>query len=90
MSGLVAAWIDCMCSIPGFERADALADLNADLGTQYTASRLGEWINARRPIPDNVRQYMLRSAITYILRQHGIATARLSDAQIDGLADSLI
>jgi hypothetical protein len=40
-------------------RPAALAALNAAMGSTYTLSRLGAWLNRKEPLPAHVRAVML-------------------------------
>ncbi|MEO8101928.1 MAG: hypothetical protein ABI790_05345 [Betaproteobacteria bacterium] len=84
---IIKAWQAVVC-VPGLDQAEALRQLNEELGTAYTASRLGEWRNGRRPMPDAVRAYMLAIGIGWLLHKHGIRWHDPGDA-VDGLAADL-
>ena len=43
----------------GGSRPAALAALNAAMGSTYTLSRLGAWLNRKEPLPAHVRAVML-------------------------------
>ncbi len=85
---LVQSWLDVEL-IPGRTKADALRDLNQSLGTQYKSNRLYEWISGSRPIPDAVRDYMMRVAIEHVLYRNGVPALSLSDAQAERIVDEL-
>lgn len=88
--GLVHSWLATELSVPGVRKSDALRDLNGELGTAYSLSRLGEWANGVRSVPDPVRQYMLRASISHVLHTHGrLNTLYLTDKQLDAIADAL-
>lgn len=69
--------------------SEALAELNTDLRTSYSLSRLGEWRNGRRPIPPAVHRYLLRRVLEEAIRDHH-GTPPREDADIDALAEALL
>lgn len=81
------SWLAVELCVPGRTRADALRDMNRVLRTQYKSNRLSEWVNGKRPIPDPVRDYMMRIAIEWVLNQEGIEG--LSDEQLDRIVERL-
>jgi len=68
---------------------EALAELNTDLRTSYSLSRLGEWRNGRRPIPPAVHRYLLRRVLEEAIRDHH-GTPPREDADLDALAEALL
>lgn len=46
-------------ALHGGSRSSALKALNAASGADYSLSRLGEWLNRKRPLPPEVRAVML-------------------------------
>lgn len=86
---LIDTWIAAETSIPGRNAADALADMNSALGTRYSHSHLSRWRAGIQHPSAAARQYMLRVAITEALQRAGIDALRLSDEQLDALADAL-
>ena len=85
---IIDAWL-AVDIIPGRNQADALRDLNEALGTRYTDSRLGEWRNERRTMPNSVRAHMLAIGIERLLRAHGLDPHDATDEQLDALAVAL-
>lgn len=89
MPPLIDTWIAAETSIRGRNAADALADLNAALGTRYTHSHLSRWRAGKQYPSARTRQYMLRVSITEALQRCGISVLSLTDEQLDALADAL-
>lgn len=77
---------------PGATPGDAarrfVDDLNADLGTRYDTTRLGQWRRGERAIPQPVQDWMLRASIAHAIRQAG-GVPPTSDEALDALARSL-
>ncbi len=69
--------------------SEALAELNTDLRTSYSLSRLGEWRNGRRPIPPAVHRYLLRRVLEEAILDHN-GTPPREDADLDALAEALL
>ena len=88
-SSLVRSWLDQDLAVPGRRRADAIRDLNAEFNTKFTNSRLNEWLRRDREPAADVRAFMLRCCIQRVLRLHGVSAHKLTDAQLDAIADSL-
>ena len=53
----------------------ALNVLNRTLKTSYNLSRLGEWRNGKRPVPDPVRRLMLDTILPLALGSYTNCTA---------------
>ena len=69
-TNLVECWLHA--ATPNRERhTDALAQLNADLGTRYRLNRLYEWRAGTYPIPPPVQVYMLRATLVDSIRAEG-------------------
>lgn len=85
---LIDSWL-AVELIPGKTKADALREMNAALGTQYRSNRLYEWLTGKRPIPDPVRDYMMRVSIEHVLYRNGVPALSLSDAQAEKIVDDL-
>lgn len=68
----------------------ALNNLNEALSSNYTLSRLGEWRNGMRSVPEPVQRYMLQLALPHILREYGISLTSLDDNFINPIADALM
>lgn len=65
-------------------------EMNKELGAKYTVSRIGEWRDGRRSLPDIVQRYMLQIALPRILRCHGLDIISVEDEFIDPLVDALM
>ena len=59
-TNLVESWLQATTA-NGERHADALAQLNADLGTRHRLNRLYEWRAGTYPVPAPVQLYMLRA-----------------------------
>ena len=67
---LVHSWL-AVATGSGESKAEALRELNAELGTRYRQNRLYEWMHGK-PIPEPVQHYMLSCCIEWAIRQeHG-------------------
>lgn len=86
---LVRSWLESDLSIPGRTKADALRDLNGELGTSYQQGRLYEWLLGKREPDRDTRNYMLRCCISSVLYRHGVTPLSLSDGQLDRIAGEL-
>lgn len=90
MSNLLESWL-AVVLIPGMSTAQAIRDLNGELGTRYTPQDFGKWRRGDRPIPQPVQDYMLRCAIGYAIGQEiGSAVLALSDDALDRIADRIV
>ena len=69
---IVSAWLHASENLNGLSKPMALESLNKSLNTTYSLSRLGEWLNGKRLMPDKVRAYMLTEGIGVLLENHGI------------------
>jgi hypothetical protein len=66
--------------------ADAIRDLNEELGMAVTHSRVREWMRGEKmPGPDACR-YMAAVAVGWVLRQEGV---RIEDEALDRIAARL-
>ena len=83
---LIESWL-AVVLIPGMSTAQAIRDLNADLGTHYTPQDFGKWRRGARSIPQPVQDYMLRCSIGYAINTSGIS---IDDDLLDGIADRLV
>jgi hypothetical protein len=69
-TNLVECWLQA--ATPNGERhADALAQLNAALGTRHRLNRLYEWRAGTYPVPAPVQVYMLRATLVDSIRAEG-------------------
>jgi hypothetical protein len=64
---LINYWIQTETSIPGRRVANALRDMEAELGRRITHSRLRQWQDGRLGLPDDVRHYMIEVAADRII-----------------------
>ena len=62
---LVDTWLEAVHK-QGVNTAQAVRDMNAELGTAYSASRVGEWRTGPRTPHHVARRYMLRIALAYL------------------------
>ena len=85
---IIAAWLAVDAAAIGRVQADAITDLNESLGARYTVSRIGEWRDDRRPMPSDVREYMIAVGIAWLLDKHGIDADDEGD-NLDALAADL-
>lgn len=85
---LIESWLSVVL-IPGMTTAQAIRDLNDDLGTRYTPQDFGKWRRADRPLPQPVQNYMMRCSISFVMSSEGINTLTLSDDALDRIADRL-
>jgi len=85
---LIESWL-AVELIPGMSTAQAIRDLNGELGMRYTPQDFGKWRRGERPVPQPVQDYMLRCAIAYALHADGIDTLLLSDDALDRIAARL-
>jgi hypothetical protein len=78
MSSLVHEW-EASLTPPGgaLTLSGALMLLNAELGTRYALTRLGQWRRGERPIPRPVVAHMQRVVILHTLREKGLLGAVL-------------
>lgn len=83
---LIESWL-AVVLIPGMTTAQAIRDLNEELGTGYTAQDFGKWRRGARPIPQPVQDYMLQCSIGYALGREGINTP--TDKALDKMAARL-
>ncbi|GBL46276.1 hypothetical protein SFMTTN_2089 [Sulfuriferula multivorans] len=83
---LIESWLAVMM-IPGMTTAQAIRDLNDELGTLYTAQDFGKFRRGSRPIPQPMQDYMLRCAIGYAIGQSGVS---IDDDLLDGIVDRLV
>lgn len=91
---LIDAWLAASTTIYGSHevdasQADAIRAMNAELGTRYTASRIGEWRRGDRVPSPQAMRYMAREAVAWVLRESGISTLRIEDDTLDQIADRL-
>lgn len=84
---LITSWLANDLATPGRRKIDAVRDLNAELGTAYTTSRINEWAQGLRMPAAAAQRYMAREAIAWVLRQERITG--LTDRQLDRIADRL-
>lgn len=88
-TNLIESWL-AVVLIPGMTTAQAIRDLNEELGTRYTPQDFGKWRRGARPVPQPVQDYMLRCAIGYAIGQEiGSAVLALSDKALDRIAARL-
>ena len=73
----------------GLTPTEAVGILNAELGTSYTLSRLGEWRNGRRALPARVHRYMMEQVLGEAIKDHGGRPPKTADATI-ALAAALL
>lgn len=85
---LIESWL-AVVLIPGMTTAQAIRDLNEELGTRYTPQDFGKWRRGARTVPQPVQDYMLRCAIAYALHAEGVGTLLLSDEALDRIANRL-
>jgi hypothetical protein len=89
MRNLIESWLSVVL-IPGMTVAQAVRDLNDELGALYTPQDFYKWRRGDRPIPQPVQDYMLRSAVGHAVHKTlGINTLSYTDKQLDQLAESL-
>lgn len=89
-TNLIESWL-AVVLIPGLSTAQAIRDLNDELGTRYTPQDFGKWRRGARPLPQPVQDYMLRCSISYAIGQEiGSAVLELSDKALDRIAARLI
>jgi hypothetical protein len=88
-AAIIESWMQVV-RFEGWTDTDCLNDLNRSMRTRYTLSRLGEWRNCKRPMPPEVRRYMLAIGIGVLLKKHGIPADTYDDGNnFDALADDL-
>lgn len=85
---LIESWLSVVL-IPGMTTAQAIRDLNDELGTRYTPQDFGKWRRGDRPVPQPVQDYMLRCAIAYALHSEGVDALILSDEALDRIASRI-
>jgi hypothetical protein len=85
---LIESWLSVV-KIPGMTTAQAIRDLNAELGTRYTPQDFGKWRRGARPIPQPVTDHMVLCSVGYALAVNGVDTLAMSDAQLDDIAARL-
>ena len=86
---LIESWL-AVVLIPGVSTAQAIRDLNNELGTYYTPQDFGKWRRADRPIPQPVQDYMLRCSIAHVVGQEiGTTVLLLQDEVLDRMAIAL-
>jgi|GEM_PF-5889261 len=71
MTNIVESWIKSQTDC-GEPLQNAVDNLNKDLGTQYSTSRIGAWRDGKRSIPKPVTRYMIEAALYWVLKQHGL------------------
>lgn len=62
MSNIVTTWFQCQ-EAAGKKPGDAARDLQKAVGMAVTVSRLREWEDARRGVPEKVYNQMLREVL---------------------------
>lgn len=72
----------------GMILVEGIEELNEELGTDHSLSRLWEWRTGRRPIPAPIAHYMRLKSLRWALRQSG-GRAPKSDAALRALCDRL-
>ena len=65
-------------------------DMNDDLDTNYGLSRVGDWKNGKRSVPERVQRYMLQMTINSILFKFGIDVPSVEDEYVNPLVDALM
>lgn len=85
---LLESWLSVVL-IPGMTTAQAIRDMNAELGARYTPQDFGKWRRGARPIPQQVQTYMMRCSIAHALSSEGVDTLVVSDDALDRIADRL-
>lgn len=70
--------------------AQAIRDLNEELGTRYTPQDFGKWRRGNRPIPQPVQTHLMRISIaSAISAEIGAVTLIFNDDALDRIADRL-
>lgn len=89
---LVSSVIQTVMAIPGHTTRSAasqiVADINADLATDYDTARFGQWRRGERAIPQPVQDWMLRVCIAHAVVACG-GRAPVDDEALDRLAAML-
>jgi hypothetical protein len=85
---LIESWLSVV-KIHGMTTAQAIRDLNAELGTRYTPQDFGKWRRGARPLPQPVTDHMLQCSVGYALAVNGVDTLAMMDAQLDDIAARL-
>jgi len=65
---IVTDWAMFQNETNGLNQTQALQNLNAQLGTNYSPHRLSEWKKERRSLPTPVANYMLNAAVEHVVR----------------------
>jgi hypothetical protein len=68
---LIDSWLHVATNGGTQTKAEALAQLNHDLGTKYRPNRLYEWRAGTYPVPPQVQVYMLHAALRWIIQEEG-------------------
>lgn len=90
MHNIIETWLAVELCIPGMTVAQAVRDLNEELGTRHEPQRLYKWRRGDESIPQPVQDYMLRVAVCHAVREAlGINTLLMTDEQLDTLAAML-
>lgn len=86
---LIESWL-AAALIPGMSVAQALRDLNEELGTRYAPQEFYKWRRGDKSVPGPVQDTMLRAAISHAVREAlGVNTLLCTDKQLDRLAEML-
>ncbi|MDQ2069299.1 hypothetical protein [Natronospira bacteriovora] len=79
---LIQSYIDCIG-----DAKSATVALNEALGTHHAVQRLYEWRAGKRPVPQAVRDWMLRCCLEGVIRHYGGKPP--ANEQMDRCADAL-
>lgn len=87
---LIETWLAVELVIPGMSIAQAVRDLNEELGANHSPQRLNEWRRGDRAIPQPVQDYMLRVGISHAIgAEIGKAVLLIDDDALDRIAARL-